>query len=52
MPDSITEIGESAFSGCENLNIQIPDNITEIGSYAFFGCKALESITIPENWRQ
>lgn len=39
IPNTVTEIGDSAFSGCKNLkNLVIPDSVTEIGDYAFFNC--------------
>ena len=48
--DSITSIGNSAFSGCSGLtSITIPDNVTSIGGSAFQGCSGLTSITIPDN---
>ena len=46
--DSVTGIGEDAFSGCTNLtSITIPDSVTEIGRYAFEGCTGLTSVTLP-----
>ena len=48
IPDSVTSIGESAFSGCEALtSVTIPDSVTSIGDWAFSGCKSLTSVTIP-----
>ncbi len=48
LPDTLTRIGERAFSGCENLTeITIPSEVTEIGNYAFEGCKSLRKIAIP-----
>lgn len=50
LPESITELYYSAFSGCTSLkNISLPDNLREIPPYAFSGCTNLESITIPES---
>ncbi len=47
IPESVTSIGESAFSGCTGLtSITIPNNVTSIGSYAFSGCRGLTSVTI------
>ena len=46
--DSVTSIGDYAFSGCSGLtSITIPDSVTSIGSSAFSGCRSLEAITIP-----
>jgi hypothetical protein len=50
IPDSVTTIGEWAFSGCSSLtSITIPDSVTTIGTYAFQGCRSLTSITIPDS---
>ncbi len=39
IPDSVTEIGNSAFENCINLTeINIPDSVTKIGNDAFYGC--------------
>lgn len=49
VPDSVAEIGESAFSGCSNLtDITIPGNIKTIGEYAFDECTALKTVTLSE----
>jgi hypothetical protein len=50
IPDSVTEIKRSAFSGCTNLtNVTIPNSVTIIESAAFYGCTSLTNITIPES---
>ncbi len=50
IPDSVTSIGDYAFSGCSSLtSITIPDSVTSIGDYAFYGCSSLTSITIPDS---
>ena len=50
IPNSVTSIGEWAFSYCESLtSITIPNSVTRIGSGAFSGCSGLTSITIPRH---
>ncbi len=50
IPDSVTSIGESAFSVCSSLqSINIPDSVTSIGESAFCGCSSLQSINIPDS---
>ena len=50
IPDSVTEIGNSAFALCYSLNnITIPDSVTTIGKAAFLTCTRLTSITIPDS---
>ena len=47
IPQSVTSIGERAFSGCSSLkSFTIPDGVTSIGEYAFEGCSSLKSVTI------
>ena len=50
IPDSVTAIGDSAFSDCSSLsNIVIPDSVTAIGDSAFSGCSSLSNIVIPDS---
>ena len=50
IPESVTSIGNSAFSGCSSLtSITIPESVTSIGAYTFKGCSGLTSINIPES---
>ena len=50
IPNSVTSIGYSAFSGCTSLtSITIPNSVTSIDSSAFGGCSSLKSITIPNS---
>ena len=50
IPNSVTSIGNYAFSGCSGLTkITIPNSVTSIGEYAFSGCSGLTSITIPNS---
>ena len=47
IPNSVTSIGNSAFSECTNLsNVTIPDSVTRIGDSAFESCTSLTSVTI------
>ena len=45
IPESVTNIGEHAFSCCDSLT-SIPDSVTSIGDWAFSNCNPLVSITI------
>ena len=50
IPDSVTSIGDYAFSGCSSLsNIVIPDSVTDIGKCAFSHCSSLSNIVIPDS---
>lgn len=47
IPNSVTSIGESAFSDCTNLpSITIPASVTSIGEGAFMNCTNLASVTV------
>lgn len=53
IPNTVTEIGSYAFSGCSNLNnINLPKSLERILEGAFKDCVSLKSITIPANVRQ
>ena len=50
IPNSVTNIGNYAFSGCKSLtSIEIPNSVSNIGNYAFCGCDSLASIEIPNS---
>ncbi len=50
IPNSVTSIGESAFTDCTKLtSILIPNSVVKIGGGAFGGCNGLTSITIPNS---
>ena len=50
IPDSVTSIGDYAFSNCSSLtSITIPDSVTSIGYFAFYSCSSLTSIAIPDS---
>mgnify|MGYP002543931583 CR=1 FL=1 len=49
IPDGVTSIGKSAFSGCSSLtSVTIPDSVTSIGDYAFRGCSNLNRVDITD----
>ncbi len=49
IPNSVTSIGNSAFSNSGLESITIPNSITAIGYSAFSSCRYLTSITIPDS---
>ena len=50
IPNSVTSIGDYAFSDCLSLqSITIPNSVTKIGDGAFEGCESLQSVTIPNS---
>ena len=53
LPSSITTIGNSAFSNCENLkSITIPTGVTKIDEYTFLYCPSLESVSLPTGLKE
>ena len=47
IPNSVTNIGSYAFSGCSGLtSVTIPNSVTNIGDDAFSGCSGLTSVII------
>jgi hypothetical protein len=50
IPNSVTSIGECAFSDCSSLQqITISNSVTSIGGGAFQSCESLQQITIPNS---
>ncbi len=50
IPNSVTRIGNYAFSGCRSLtSVTIPNSVTSIGERAFSYCSSLTSVTIPNS---
>lgn len=49
IPNTVTVIGESAFSFCSTLKeIHLPESVTEIRRRGFMYCGALETVTLSE----
>ena len=49
IPNSVTKIGDYAFSACRMLeSIFVPDSVTDIGSRAFGECENLKNVNIPD----
>ena len=46
IPDTVVEIGASAFAGTSVASVTIPESTTVIGEGAFKGCSSLESVDI------
>lgn len=50
IPNTVTIIGELAFSGCSGLTtIDIPNSVTTIRGHAFGSCTGLTSVTFPNS---
>lgn len=49
IPNTVTSIGESAFTSCGLTSIVIPNSVTRIGKGAFYGCIDLATIEIPNS---
>ena len=49
IPESITNIGNSAFHGCLNItSITVPEQVIAVGKWAFASCISLRFINIPK----
>lgn len=50
IPDTVTELQETAFSGMSNLGkVTIPDGVKDIPAELFYGCDKLKSVKLPES---
>ena len=52
IPESVTRIGEFAFTGCSSLtHVTIPNSVTNIERWAFCHCRGLTTVTIPKRFK-
>ncbi len=49
IPNSVTSIGDWAFSGCPLTSITFPNSVISIGDWTFSHCTSLTSVTIPNS---
>ena len=49
IPNSVTAIGDGAFSSCCLTSLTIPNAVTSIGDSAFRSCYRITSLTIPDS---
>jgi len=47
IPETVTSIGEYAFSSCRFTSIELPSKLTSLGDWAFAYCRFLTSISVP-----
>ncbi len=48
IPDSVTKIGDEAFSNCENMtSISLPNSVKTLGKSVFEECRALATVKLP-----
>lgn len=47
IPDTVTEIGERAFSSSQLKHVELPSSVTKLGYWSFAYCYDLESVSIP-----
>ena len=51
IPDTVTEVGETAFAGARLTSLEIPDSVVKIGKNAFH-LHHLDTLTIPGNVKE
>ncbi len=48
IPNSVVEIGDSAFRGCKSLkSVTIPDSVKKLGDSIFYNCTSLTTVRLP-----
>lgn len=47
IPNSVTNVGNAAFTNCKLSGVMIPSSVTAIGNQAFYNCTSLTSISLP-----
>ena len=56
LPDTVTLIGDYAFSECQKLTVIIPNSVTSIGEWAFSQCQNVyvfcEAKSKPQEWNR
>jgi len=47
IPESVSSVGNYAFTGCSNLaSASIPNSVREVGGSAFYGCSGIKTLNI------
>lgn len=50
VPSGVTEIADSAFSGCTGVSgVTLPNSVSRIGKYAFYQCTNLKIVNLPDS---
>lgn len=53
IPDSVTAVGDYAFSGCAALEmVIISENVTDVGEGAFTSCIKLKTVQLPDGMKE
>lgn len=48
LPETLTQVGDGAFLGCEKLStITIPESVKSLGDYTFAYCVELDNVVLP-----
>ncbi|MBQ9690440.1 MAG: leucine-rich repeat protein, partial [Candidatus Methanomethylophilaceae archaeon] len=52
VPEGISEVCKSAFSGCRLKKVVLPDSVASIGMSAFASCSDLEEVILPKGLKR